>query len=78
MPSAPPKVPGLIRVVTPKAMNIAMVVVRRYMPITLAPILPRSDRLPKPDMHVTIEKNTTGAITILSAFMNMVLTGVRR
>ena len=39
-------------------------------------ILPSSFRSENPEMHVTIEKNTTGATMILSALIYMVLTGV--
>ena len=75
---AAPNLPGLSITVTKNDMMTAMTVVSRYMPMTLTPIRPSSDRSPKPDMQVTIEKNTTGAITIFRAFMNIVLTGVRR
>ena len=45
--------------------------------MTFAPVLPKSDRLVNCDTQLSIEKNTTGATIIFSAFKNIVFTGVR-
>ena len=52
-----------------------MTVVIVYIPMTFAPILPSSAMLLNWEMQVTMEKNTTGAMMICSAFMKTVLTG---
>jgi hypothetical protein len=63
--------PGLIILAMIKAIEIAIKVVNKYKKIDFPPILPKeavSSRFVTP---VTIEKNTTGTINILSAVMNI-------
>lgn len=52
-------------------------VVAIYSPITLAPVLPSSDRLENWETQERMEKKATGATTIFRALRNMVLMGVR-